>query len=90
MALHDRFYTRAVIHHLELYISTDDGHRLDLAGFVVTLSTNQRLTLNRVAQYLANKPDAYLDGMVRAMAMTNNIIPFNMRSKVRLIRSARA
>lgn len=90
MVHHDPTMTRAAMKHLARYVETNDEFNLELAGHVVAMAPNQRVTLNRIASLLVNKPDAYLNGMVHALQLTPNIIQFDMRARVRALRTMRA
>ncbi len=82
--------TYAVMTHLSRYVLTRDEHHLDLVGVALLMSSNQTITLSRVARFIANRPDIYLNSMVRALALTNGVVPFDMRRKVRWMRMQRA
>lgn len=82
--------TIAILFHLKGYVTSRDDQYINLAGSAITQSFNQRLTLNRVARFLVERDDIWLDSMVRAMTQTPGVIAFNMRAKVRNLRVARA
>lgn len=86
----NRDTSNAVLTHLSRYVFTRDELYLDMVGVALLMSSNQTITLSRVAQRIANRPDIYLNSMVRALALTNGIVPYNMRRKVRWMRMMRA
>jgi hypothetical protein len=86
----NRDTSEAVIAHLTLYVYTRDEKHLRDAGNAVLQSPNQTMTLSRIARFIATRDDIYLNSMVRALALTNGIVPYNMRRKVRWMRMMRA
>jgi hypothetical protein len=78
--------------HLSQYVlmQPEDEKYLHQAGNAVLQSSNQTLTLGRIAQHIANRPDNYLIGMVRALALTDGVVPFDMYLAVSCFRALQA
>ena len=76
--------------HLSQYVLLDNEKYLIEAGNAVLQSSNQTLTLGRIAQHIANRPDNYLIGMVRALALTDGVVPFDMYLAVGCFRALQA
>ena len=76
--------------HLSQYVLFDNEKYLIEAGNAVLQSSNQMLTLGRIAQHIANRPDKYLIGMVRALALTDGVVPFDMYVAVCCFRALQA
>ncbi len=76
--------------HLSQYVLLNKENYLRLleAGDAVLQSSDQMFTLRRIAKHIANRPDDYLNGMVRALALTNGVVPFDMRHAVHCHRLA--
>lgn len=82
--------TGGIIINLTHYVSTRNDLYVHLAGLAITQSSNQRATLNRVAKFLVDRDDKWLDSMVHIMTQTHGVIAFNMRAKVRGLRLLKA
>ena len=76
--------------HLSQYVLFDNENYLIEAGNAVLQSSNQTLTLGRIAQHIAPRPDNYLIGMVRALALTDGVVPFDMYLAVCCFRALQA
>jgi hypothetical protein len=76
--------------HLSQYVLFDNEKYLIEAGNAVLQSSNQTLTLGRIAQHIANRPDNYLIGMVRALALTDGVVPFDKYLAVSCFRALQA
>lgn len=82
--------TGGIIVNLTHYVSTRNDLYIHLAGLAITQSSNQRATLNRVAKFLVDRDDKWLDSMVHIMTQTHGVIAFDMRDEVRRLRMPRA
>jgi len=76
--------------HLSQYVLLNKEIYLLEAGHAVLQSSNQTLTLGRIAQHIASRPDNYLNAIIRALALTEGVVPFDMNLAVQCFRVLQA
>jgi hypothetical protein len=76
--------------HLSQYVLLNKEIYLLEAGHAVLQSSNQTLTLGRIAQHIASRPDNYLNAIIRALALTEGVAPFDMKHAVECFRVLQA
>ena len=76
--------------HLSQYVLLNKEIYLLEAGHAVLQSSNQTLTLGRIAQHIASRPDNYLNAIIRALALTDGVVPFDMYLAVCCFRALQA